>query len=77
MHRAQVTLETGVQRSVRKADTHNCTAEAETFLTLAVWISTIRVIDVESAKQDVNSLSATQFESYTLDTGGARTIHTD
>ena len=40
-------------------------------------ISTIRVIDVESAKQDVNPLSAMQFESYTLDTEGARTNHTD
>ena len=50
-------------------------AEAETFLTFAVLGSPIRVIDVESAKQDANSLSAIQFESYTLDTGGARTLH--
>ena len=58
---------------MRKADTHNCNAETETFL----LISTIQVIDVVSAKQGVNSLSLKQFESYTLDTGGARTTHTD
>ena len=62
MNRVQTTLETVAQRLVRKADTHNCTAEAETFVTVAVLISTIRVIDVEGAKQDVNSLSAIQFE---------------
>ena len=34
-----------------------------------------RVIEVECAEQDVNSLNAIQSESYTLNTGGARTIH--
>ena len=77
MNRVQTTLETVVQRSVRKADTRNCKAEAEKFPTFAALISAIRVIDVECANQDVNSLSAIQSESYTLDTGGARAMHTD
>ena len=34
------------------------------------------VIKVECAEQDVNSLSAIQSKSHTLNTGGARTIHT-
>ena len=33
--------------------------------------------DVECAKQDMVSLSTTQFELYTWNTGGARTIHTN
>ena len=66
-----------VQRSVRKADNHNCKAAAETFLTFPVLISAARVIDVESVKQVVNSLSAVHPEPKTLDTGGARTIHID
>ena len=77
MHRVQATLESVVQRSVRKADNHNCKAAAETFLTFTVLISAIRVIDVESVKQVVNSLSGVQSEPYTLDTEGARTIHID
>ena len=64
---------------MRKSDNHNCTAEAGTCPTFAVQIkiSAVLVIDVESTKQNVNSLAAIQFESYTLDTGAARTIHTD
>ena len=79
MNRVPTTLETVVQGSVRKVDTHNCTAEAETRPTFAVQIkiSAVRVIDVESTKQDVISLSAIQFELCTLEIGGARTIHTD
>ena len=77
MNRVQATLETVVQRSVRKADNHNCKAAAETFLTFAVSISAARVIDVEFVKQVVNSLSAVHSEPKTLDTGGARTIHID
>ena len=46
MNRVQTTLETVVQRLVRKVGTHNCTAEAETFLTFAELISAIRVISV-------------------------------
>ena len=77
MNRVQIRLETVVQRSGEKADTHNCAADGEAFLTFAVLICPIRIIDVESGKQDVNSLSAIQLESYTLDSGGARTIQTD
>ena len=62
MSRVLATLETVVQRSVRKADNHNCKAAAETFLTFAVLISAIRVIDVESVKQVVISLSAVHSE---------------
>ena len=62
MNRVQATLETVVQRPVRKADNHNCKAAAETFLTFAVLISAIRVIDVESVKQFVISLSAVHSE---------------
>ena len=77
MNKVQATLETVAQRFVRKAGNHNCKAAAETFLTFAVLISAARVIDVESVKQVVNSLSAVYSEPKTLDTGGARTIHID
>ena len=58
------------QKSVREADT--------------IWTNqkcfscvTVRCGDVECAKQDAVSLSTIQSESYTWNTGGARTIHTN
>ena len=65
MNRVQATLERVVQRSVRKADNHNCKTAAETFLTFPVLISAARVIDVEFVKQVVNSLSAVHSEPKT------------
>ena len=67
------------QKSVVKADTNWTDQDSED----QKWFSGVTVklgdcvIKVECAKQDVNSLSAIQLESYTLDTGGARTIHTN
>ena len=63
------------QKSVRKTDT-NWTArgseEQECF-----QLRSRECGEVECAQQDVGSFSAIQFESYTWNTGGARTIHTN
>ena len=67
------------QKSMRKADSNWTDQNSEDHKCFSCVVVRLgdRVIDVRCAKQDVISLSALQFEFYTLTTGGPRTIHTN
>ena len=69
-----VLCQTTTQKSVKKTDTNWTDRDSEDQECFSCVV--VRCGGVECAKQDVVSLSATQSESHTWNTGGARTSHT-